>query len=294
MVNNIFSLEEEVRCDFVVSEKRKKIWKTQLDIALEVKRICEQHNITYFIIWGTLLGAVRHKGYIPWDDDFDIAFLRKDYEKFCEIAKKEIAYPLFFQDALSDRDFFMGYTRIRDSRTTGWILENSSPNYNNGIYIDIYPLDVIPSNTYVWKVQAFLINFFLKGLGKYNKLAHIEKKKKSFKYVSFVFFHKLCCKMFDWVKHPKKLGGIYCPQDIEMGYWFSVESVKNTLEMEYENVTFSAPKGYQEILQRAYGDYMKFPPKNKRGTWHERQIVFDPDVSYIDFYKNKMRRRNKI
>ena len=187
MGNNVFSLEEEIRCDFVVSEKRKKIWKTQLEMALEVKRICEKHNIKYFIMWGTLLGAVRHKGYIPWDDDFDIAFLRKDYEKFCKIAKKEVSYPLFFQDALSDREFFMGYTRIRDSRTTGWILENPSPNYNNGIFIDIYPLDVIPSNTYVWKVQAFLINFFLKG---FDKKIIIKDN---------IIYGKICFMLFGWV-----------------------------------------------------------------------------------------------
>lgn len=207
MENNTFSLEEEVRCGFKVSEKRKKIWKTQLDIALEVKRICEKHNIAYFIMWGTLLGAVRHKGYIPWDDDFDIAFLRKDYEKFCKIAREEIKYPFFFQDALSDREFFIGYARIRDSRTTGWILWNPSPSYNNGIYIDIFPFDVIPSNKYIWKIQAFLINHFLRKLAKYNSLTYKEKCEKKIRYRKLVFCHKVCCRMFNWIRYPEKIGG---------------------------------------------------------------------------------------
>lgn len=202
MDNNIFSLAEETRCEFVVSKKQKKVWKTQMDMALEVKRICEKYKIKYFIIWGTLLGAVRHKGYIPWDDDFDIAFMRKDYERFCKIARKEITSPLFFQDALSDREFFIGYARIRDSRTTGWILDNSSPRYNNGIFIDLYPLDVIPENAYVRKMQSFMIRRVLKGLIKYN--ISVNKDINGIRYRLLVFFHKLFCTIFDGVKNPKK------------------------------------------------------------------------------------------
>ncbi len=294
MENNTFSLEEEVRCGFKVSEKRKKIWKTQLDIALEVKRICEKHNIAYFIMWGTLLGAVRHKGYIPWDDDFDIAFLRKDYEKFCKIAREEIKYPFFFQDALSDREFFIGYARIRDSRTTGWILWNPSPSYNNGIYIDIFPFDVIPSNKYIWKIQAFLINHFLRKLAKYNSLTYKEKCEKKIRYRKLVFCHKVCCRMFNWIRYPEKIGGVYMPADIEKGYWFNAEDMKNFIEMPFEDTTFRAPKGYKRMLKNAYGDYMKFPPKNKCGRWHERQLVFEPDMPYTEFYKNKMRKRSIV
>lgn len=287
-MHNSFSLEEETRCDFIVSEKRKKIWKTQLDMALEVKRICEKYKIKYFIIWGTLLGAVRHKGYIPWDDDFDIAFLRRDYEKFCRIARKEISSPLFFQDALSDRDYFIGYARIRDSRTTGWILQNSSPRYHNGIFIDLYPLDVIPNNIYVWKIQSFLIDCILKRLIKHDYKTN--KKIEDIRYRSLVFLHKLCCSMFDKERNPKRVGNIYSPHEIETGYWFYAEDVKKTIPLPFEHTSFSAPRGYDKILKNVYGNYMKFPPKGKRGIWHDTQIVFDPDISYLEFYKNKMRR----
>lgn len=293
MGNNVFLLEEEIRCDFVVSEKRKKIWKTQLDIAQEVKRICEKHHIKYFIIWGTLLGAVRHKGYIPWDDDFDIAFLRSDFERFCKIARKEIKSPLFYQDSLSDPEYFIGYARIRDSRTTGWILENTSPTYNNGIFIDLYPLDVIPEKKYIWEIQAFLINLIRKGLIKHNNIACKNKNGKSVKYKCLIFLYRLSCRLFDGTRHPRKLGVAYSPSEVKMGYWFYAKDVEKTTEMAFENTSFSAPEGYKNILKNVYGDYMKFPPKGKRGAWHEGQVIFEPDMPYTEFYKKKMRRRRK-
>lgn len=292
MKNNVVSLEEEIRCDFLVSPKRKKIWKTQLDMAMEVKRICEKHKIKYFIIWGTLLGAVRHKGYIPWDDDFDIGFLRKDYDHFCKIAKKEIVPPLFFQDALSDRKYFIGYARIRDSRTTGWILHNSSPKYHNGIFIDLYPLDVIPDNLCVWTIQTFLVNCILKHLCK--RSCSDNKKMGDTKYKCLVVLHRLCCSIFNWRQHPKRVGIMYWPHETEIGYWIYAEDVKQTIKLTFENTSFSAPKGYDRILKNVYGNYMKYPPKGKRGTWHNKQIIFDPDISYLEFYKNKMEKKRRV
>lgn len=84
------------------------------------------------------------------------------------------------------------------------------------------------------------------------------------------------------------------PADIEKGYWFNAEDMKNFIEMPFEDTTFRAPKGYKRMLKNAYGDYMKFPPKNKCGRWHERQLVFEPDMPYTEFYKNKMRKRSIV
>lgn len=288
MENNHFYMGEEVRCDFIVSEKRKKVWKTQLDIAQEVKRICEKHDIKYFIIWGTLLGAVRHKGYIPWDDDFDIAFLRSDFEKFCKIARKEIKPPFFYQDALSDREYFIGYARIRDSRTTGWILENPSPTYNNGIYIDLYPLDVIPKNECLWGIQSSILNCLLRQLWE-NRLS----KKSDAMYLLLVSLHRLCCRAFDWERNPGKLGTVYQPREVEEGYWFYAKDVERTVQMPFEDTVFPAPAGYRKLLRTVYGDYMKFPPKRKRGAWHGGQVVFEPDMPYQEFYKNQKKGKNR-
>ena len=205
------------------------------------------------------------------------------------MPEKKYLLHFFFQDALSDRDYFIGYARIRDSRTTGWILQNPSPRYHNGIFIDLYPLDVIPNNIYIWKVQSFLIESVLRRLIKHDYKTN--KKIKDIRYKSLVFLHKLCCSIFDKQRNPKRVGNIYSPHEIETGYWFYAEDVKKVIQLNFEYTSFSAPGGYDRILKNVYGNYMKFPPKGKRGIWHDTQVVFDPDVSYLEFYKNKMRRK---
>ena len=91
-------LEPETRCGHYIDAKMKSVWKAQLDIAEEFMRICKAHNLKYFAIGGTLLGAVRHGGYIPWDDDFDFAMMRDQYDLFCEYAKKELHHPYVLQN----------------------------------------------------------------------------------------------------------------------------------------------------------------------------------------------------
>ena len=289
-----FSMEEEVIDDYLVSEKRKKIWRIELDIAEEVKRICEKYNIKYFIIWGTLLGAVRHDGFIPWDDDFDIGFLREDYIRFCEVVKKEIKYPYFVQDALSDPQFFIGYTRIRHSESTAWIFRNSNPNYNNGVYVDLYVFDVLVSNKLLRKVQFNTIDFLINKAVMYNREPKtIFQKIHNFiiPYEYIVKLHQKACSIFNFYKNEKVIGPIYSPSEIEQGYWFNRKDVEKTVELIFEDTTFQAPKGYKNILKNVYGNYMKFPPREKRGTWHEEQVFFEPEMPYKEFYNLYYARR---
>lgn len=85
--------EEETICDFLVTKERKKIWAVLLDMLIQVDRICRKHNLKYFMAFGSLLGVVRHNGFIPWDDDIDICMPRDDYEKFIVIARNELPPP---------------------------------------------------------------------------------------------------------------------------------------------------------------------------------------------------------
>ena len=130
----MMNIEAEVRDEYYVSEKQKKIWNVQLELLQKLKEVCLKYDIKFFLIWGTLLGSIRHKGFIPWDDDMDVALARSEYERLCLIAREEFKDPFFLQTAETDQEYFIGYARLRMSSTTGIIKENYSRNYNNGIY----------------------------------------------------------------------------------------------------------------------------------------------------------------
>lgn len=132
--------EEEIRYDYVVSTTMKKVWAVELNILEEIDRICKKYQITYYAAYGTLLGAIRHQGFIPWDDDLDIVMMRPDYERFRQIAKRELHENYELQEELSpylNRSFY----KVRDGGTTAIEFPGFPEEYNQGIFVDIFPLD---------------------------------------------------------------------------------------------------------------------------------------------------------
>ena len=142
-------LEEEVRCDHLVTRKMKEIWAVELDLLAELQRVCDKYHIRYYASGGTLLGAVRHKGFIPWDDDLDVEIFREDYIKLCEVASKEFKKPYIFQNEYTESGSIRGFSKLRNSQTTAMYPYEKNPHfkdYNKGIFIDIFPLDSILDN----------------------------------------------------------------------------------------------------------------------------------------------------
>ena len=138
-------LEEEVRCDYTVSKEMKKVWAVELDLLSEFQRVCKLHDLKYSVCGGTLLGAIRHKGFIPWDDDIDVMMMRDEYEKLCKLAD-EFKHPYFFQTEETDPGSLRGHAQLRNSETTGILkreLKFKRP-FNQGVFIDIFPLDNCP------------------------------------------------------------------------------------------------------------------------------------------------------
>ena len=140
-------LQPEVRCDFLVTEERKRVWAIQIELLEELKRICDKHNIRFWAEGGTLLGTIRHKGFVPWDDDIDVQMLREDYNRFIEIAKTEVKSPYFFACCKHDPRFIYQFSRLQRDGTT-MVVNNVlfSQGFHQGIFIDIFPLDFVTPN----------------------------------------------------------------------------------------------------------------------------------------------------
>jgi len=295
-------LDEEIRSGFTVSSKQKRVWAVELDLLNEFDRVCKKNGIRYFASMGTLLGAVRHKGFIPWDDDLDVCVFREDFEKLCSLSK-EFTPPYFLQTALSDRKFFCGYARLRNSETTGVISNNASPEYNNGIFIDIYVLDGFTTDDKKLKKQLFDLKFYSRSLYTYNmnlasekglrRLENLVIKSSSnlfFRYEKLVSgYYKTLSRYKQNAEYVSLLTHKY---KVAHRCKCEVEALKEDTYLPFENLMIPVPSNYDVLLHRMYGNYMEFPPVEERGAWHENLIHFDPDISYIEYFK-KTKENNK-
>lgn len=291
-------LEPEIRCDFYVDEKRKKIWKIELDLFEKFSEVCTKYGLKYFAFAGTLLGAIRHDGFIPWDDDLDVAMLREDYDVLCTIASQEFKGDFFFQNLETDINYFLGFSRLRYSNSTGIILNKSEHKYNNGIFIDIYVYDKIPDDDKVLdklilkikNKRRIIDNYYY--LSPYLNNSWISNFAKIFfhTYRKFVSREKIVAEYYEvcklYLRDKTERLGFLCSPELIKNYIVSQSSVSELIPHKFEYLDIMIPKNYDELLRKAYGNYMEYPPVEKRGDWHENIILFDPDISFIEFYRN--------
>ena len=283
-------LEPETRCGHYIDAKMKSVWKAQLDIAEEFMRICKAHNLKYFAIGGTLLGAVRHGGYIPWDDDFDFAMMRDQYDLFCEYAKKELHHPYVLQNFETDIYFFEGFSKLRNPETTqitAWAKERRMI-FNQGICIDIFPLDGVGDES--------MLKWQQKWDGRFRGLRSIIRRplrktiygaaKDILCRVVYFFAGKRLCRMREdlfrrqAVKDSTRVGSLtFDMAKVNERYdksWFEVLKC-----VPYEYLDIPIPEGYEGILSQEYGDWRK-PVK---GASAHSELFFDVNKSYVEYLK---------
>lgn len=251
--------------------------KIQLDILVAVADFCEQNGIQYWLDSGTLLGAVRHKGYIPWDDDIDVGMLREDYDKFLALFnQKQSRYVAITHE--TDPDFYLPHMKVFDPSTI--LYEPNEDGCKFYVNIDIFVYDNAPDDDKAvkkmydlrdkWRKKFFVQNqdkFMTGGAGK-----KFLKKARRLVYTIFGLYSKKKDYVALQIENSKKYANA---QTKRVGNFTSYtriatdKSVFNSfVDVEFEGRKFKAPAGYDEWLRNFYGDYMQLPPENKRVSHH--------------------------
>ena len=261
-------------------EVLRKLQLVELETLKELDRICRKHNIKYVIDAGTLLGAVRHKGFIPWDDDVDIRMLRNDYDKFCSIAPKELNANYFLQTYKTDKKYRWGYARILDIRTKFVRKDHEEMNSRNGIFIDIFPCDVYPEG-YLSRKKVQMISWICRK-GRYSiigkKHADSVGKKIGFSILSLFpvgIYHKMeeiIIEKYRFTKSEHVRCYAWSEPAEEKGFrkeWFAERK-----DILFEGFKCYAPNKTPDFLVHSFGeDYMTPPPVGERIPRHEPTMV---------------------
>ena len=261
----------------VSSDDKRKIQCLELDILKEVDKICRRNGIHYTLGYGSLIGAIRHNGFIPWDDDIDICLLRKDYDKFKEICKSEMDDKYFYQSNDTDPEYYLLYDKIRLNGTIFKESHLSVYNIHHGVYIDVFPIDFLPDNPLMLIVQFVCFHFFRSGLmSKYLVLEAREGKKKYLAKVLRVLFflfplktlYQCANKVATWYdKEPhKRIMNFLTPYRLKE--IFNASLYNNYIEHIFEDVEVEIVGNYDVFLKQIYGNYMQLPPLEKRNTRH--------------------------
>jgi len=266
-------------------ETLRKVQLTLLEIAKEIKRVCEENDITYFLYRGTFLGAVRHQGFIPWDDDMDFAMLREDYEKFCRIAPEKLGEKFVFQNWHTNEGYALPFGKVR-KRGTLYVESKCALQEENGLYIDIYPLDFAPAKAEErTALSKKLLHLFRVKLMKCRYTPWMEEDRivwvKRLGYalyqgVSLFFGQKALVKIYeDTVFAAGESDTLYEQSALPVTYYFDRAHYGQTAMYPFEDTFFPGPKDYDTVLASLYGDYMTLPPEDKRENRHQiKQLSF--------------------
>ena len=293
-------LEEELRCGYLVSTQMKKVWAVELDLLYEFQRVATKYNIKYIANNGTMLGAVRHKGFIPWDDDIDIMLFRDEYDRLCDVAEKEFKHPYFFQTECTDPGYMHCHAKLRNSETTAILKRDMCGRlkFNQGIFIDIFPLDAIPDSENDWERECKIAQHY------YDRMC-------IFANVSSLYLPDPSDPKY-WMKRMMYLGGrtlfvrfaryYYNKYEAECKRYNNFKTDKisllcwgykykklhrlridheETVMMDFEFLQVPVCKNFDHALTEVFGDWHKFV---KGGSIHDG-ILFDTDKPYLDYLK---------
>lgn len=263
----------------------RKLQKAELMVLKDVAMICEDNGLKYYLIGGTLLGAIRHQGFIPWDDDIDIVMFRDDYDKLFDIMNRDYRDKYFVQRFETDPNYSRYIMKIRLNGTKHVENRVSDVAMNHGIYIDIFPIDYLKNAGLVTHIRGGV----LRALFAYKNVKHSQNRYTGIKRIASypvllltkIIPEKIINKWFDDVcVVDNKKNCSYVTNFASHFKWkkqmYPREYFDDGVYLNFEGTQFKAPKEYIKILERLYGDYMKLPPENKRVAHNIVEVDFGP------------------
>ena len=257
-------------------DEKKALQLRELEILDFFADVCKRNGLRYFIIAGTLLGAVRHGGFIPWDDDIDVAMPRRDFNKFAKICKKELPDGYFFQSSKTEKEYPFFFAKLRRD---GAVVNESileSHDIHKGCYIDIFPLDKCPRSARGRKMLFKLVEIYSCALvAKANKDFTCEYQKGGARFL-FAIAKRLPIRVVKALRGStralisafcsgKTLATISGTHGYEKEYYESDWYFDGEKTLVFEGRECPAPPGYEKQLTHMYGDYMTPPDESKRG-----------------------------
>lgn len=286
-------LQEETRCGYTVSRRMKEIWAVEMDLACQLIKVCRKYKIKIFASSGTMLGAVRHQGFIPWDDDMDFMMFREDYDRLCQVAEKEFQDPYFFQTEYTDQGSIRGHAQLRNSHTTAILpSELGFLHINQGIFIDIFPLDAVNPDEKAYERQKKMIlrekkkalayavissrfypsrnpvkNKVKKAMHGNDRIREAAYKKEIVHYRRF----EELCRMYNNIPEAAQAGALSF--DFIQRQKADFDEV---IDVPFEFITIPIGKNYDHALRNRFGDYRKFV----RGGSVHGKVLFDVDRPY--------------
>lgn len=254
--------------------------------------ICDKWDIPYYLVCGSALGAVKYGGFIPWDDDIDVGLLRSDYERFLEIAPKELPDWCFLQNYQTEKNFIHSFSKLRNSNTTFIEKNVCHLPMNHGIYLDIFPIDGYP----VGKLEKIRFHFVKKWNDwiRYSPLEYPKGEKEWFRnlVVHALGLHKQC-----YAAHVRleKLYSAYSVQNSELwcnyGNWQGKQDWSPRWHYgegawsSFEGMKVRIPENYDAYLTQKYGNWRADPEKEKQES-HHLTVIVDTERSYREYLDN--------
>ena len=268
--------------DYDINQLRRVV----LYIAKEVKRICEENSLRYTLIGGSLIGAVRHGGFIPWDDDFDIVMPRQDYERFLEVCKTQLSPQFSVLNWNTNPNFMMGFTKITLEGTTAVEDVHKKEGYPSQIFVDIFPFDQIPEEQKLRKRQEKKTYYYKKillckqnGDEYYKKFSGGKKIVYAALCVLSHFYNRDALVKRYYHEMTRYQGDKQCYTSLAGAYGYSKEIIDHALlehfiMLPFEGIEFSVMKDYDIYLGKVFGDYMQLPPEEKRVNHSYQHVDF--------------------